>query len=148
MDFFCATVEDTRALGARLAARGAANTVIALQGELGAGKTAFAQGVGQGLGVVEGVTSPTFIVVAVHTSGRLPLVHADLYRVAHPRELDQLGLDDAMRGAVALIEWADLYPEVLPPDHLEVTLEHAEGGRRVHLRATGPHHLALIAGLT
>lgn len=138
------SAEHTRALGAALGRAARPGTVIALQGELGAGKTVLAKGVGEGLGVATRVQSPTFILVQAHGGGRLPFWHADLYRLGEAGELVHLGLDELLEGGgVVVIEWADRFPEVLPADRLEVRLS-GEGDRRtVVLRATGPRHRAL-----
>ena len=121
--------------------------VVALLGDLGAGKTVFAQGVGAALAVQGAVLSPTFVLVS-ELPGCLPLLHADLYRVA-PGEVEGLGLEEALESwpGVALIEWADRFPEILPADHLELQLEHAEEGRIATLRAHGPRHAALLDAL-
>jgi tRNA threonylcarbamoyladenosine biosynthesis protein TsaE len=138
------TVEQTRALGVRLGEAAQPGTVIALVGPLGSGKTALAQGIGRGLEVVGPVQSPTFVVVQAHEEGRLPLFHADLYRVERPEELEQIGLEDLIdAGGVVLIEWADLHPSILPADHLEVRLDHAQEGRTLQVVAHGPAHAAL-----
>lgn len=137
----------TRALGQRLGGLAPAGTVVALLGDLGAGKTTFAQGVGVGLGVASQVLSPTFTLVQHHEGGRLPLVHADLYRLEDEDALEQLDLDASFAGAVVLVEWADRFPVALPIDHLQVRLEHVSGGRRATLEALGPRHAALLERL-
>ena len=135
-------------LGARLGAAAHPGTVVALHGDLGAGKTVLARGVGQGLGVTTRVASPTFVLVQAHEGGRLPLWHADLYRLDDPEELEQLGLDEMLEGpGVTLVEWADRFPAVLPDDHLVLAIAHEGEARRVTLHATGPRHAALEAAL-
>ena len=121
--------------------------IVALIGDLGAGKTVFAQGVGRALDAEGEVLSPTFVLIAEH-AGRRPLLHADLYRVAEG-EIEGLGLEEALERwpGVALIEWADRFPEILPPDHLEIRLEHAAEGRIARVCATGPRHAALAGAL-
>lgn len=137
----------THLLGERLGQAAVPGTVVALIGDLGAGKTAFARGVGAGLGVSR-IQSPTFILVQAHSTGRLPLWHADLYRLSDVDELEQLGLDEILAGdGVVLVEWADRFPELLPADHLEVRLSEEGEGRRVELRAHGPRSAALEAAL-
>jgi tRNA threonylcarbamoyladenosine biosynthesis protein TsaE len=118
-----------RALGERLGRACRAGDVIALMGDLGMGKTVLAQGlaVGLGLDAATPVPSPTFTLVNEHTGGRVPLVHADLYRLESPRELAQIGLLDRYNGPeVVVVEWADRFPELLPPDRLDVCLERGE----------------------
>lgn len=137
-------VAETRALGAALAGVAEPGTVLALSGDLGAGKTAFVQGIGEGLQIVGPVLSPTFILVAEH-EGRLPLLHADLYRLT-PAELPALGLEEALErhAGVAAVEWAERAPEVLPPDHLALVLLADDDGRRVQARPSGPRHARLL----
>ena len=87
MEFITNSPEETEALGAQLGARLPAGTVIAYQGDLGAGKTAFTRGLAKGLGITEGVTSPTYTIVNEYLSGRLPLFHFDMYRLGSADEL-------------------------------------------------------------
>lgn len=120
LDSAAATAEVAAALG-RVAQAG---DCLGLTGDLGAGKTAFVQGLGHGLGIPEGepITSPTFTLMNEYAGGRLPLIHADLYRIEKDAELDQLGLYEAIdSGSVIAIEWSDKFP-VLPPDHLRIEL--------------------------
>ena len=134
------SVDDTRALAAGLAALAAPGDLVILAGDLGAGKTAFAQGFAQGLGVEEPVTSPAFILVRTY-EGRLPMVHLDVYRLDTMQELVDLGIAELLdEGAVTLIEWGDAVAPGLPADFLEVRLEAGAGpdDRRVAIRSVGP----------
>lgn len=127
----------TRALGRALGSHVDGPVVVALVGDLGAGKTAFAQGVGDGLGVVEPVVSPTFVLVSEY-DGRLPLLHADVYRLeAH--ELDAIGLEEQLEHwpGVALVEWADRFPDLVPLDHVAVRIEIVGEARRARVAAAG-----------
>jgi len=136
----------TEAAGAGLGALLRAGDVIALVGELGAGKTTFMRGVAVGAGApVELVASPTFAICHEYP-GRVLLLHLDLYRLERERELDDLGFDDLLDrpGAAALVEWADRYPHRLPGDHLVVTLAHAGSARTLTAQASGPRSLALL----
>lgn len=141
--------DQTFALGERLGAAAPAGTVVALVGDLGVGKTLLARGVGLGLGVPSLVTSPTFVLMMNHEGGRLPLVHADLYRLCDEEEAELVGLPEALvSGGVALVEWADMLPGLLPDDHLRVILRWLPGRpdqREVELCATGPRHAGLEA---
>ena len=122
--------------------------VVGLQGPLGAGKTTFAQGIARGLGIAgRHVSSPTFALVNEHP-GRVPLVHADLYRVEDARELEELGLADACDRAAVAVEWLDRFPDVVPADRLEVEIAVADdGARQLAFRARGERAAALVAGL-
>src|SRR4051812_35178539 len=107
--FSTASPEETHALGAALGARLRAGDVVLLRGELGAGKTAFVQGLARGFGVPESrrVASPTFTLVNEH-AGRAPLYHIDLYRIEDPSDLEEIGMRDYFSGrGVAVVEWAE-----------------------------------------
>ncbi len=117
----------THEVAAAIAALARAGDMIVLAGEMGAGKTAFAQGFGRALGVNEAITSPTFTLVHSYpTAGKLTLHHADVYRLDHTRDVDELALDElAAFDGVVLIEWGDVVAGRFG-DHLEVRLEHAD----------------------
>jgi len=138
----------THALGERLGQAAEPGTVVALIGDLGAGKTVFARGVGAGLAVETRVSSPTFIIVQTHEGGRLPYWHADFYRLSRADDLEQLGLDEVLDGpGVTVIEWADRFLDILPADRLEVRIDEDGQGRRITLHGTGPKHRQLEANL-
>jgi tRNA threonylcarbamoyladenosine biosynthesis protein TsaE len=135
-----ATVEDTRALGKRLAASLRPGDLVVLSGPLGAGKTALTQGIGEGLGVSGRVTSPTFVIARVH-QGPVPLVHVDAYRLrdAGRVELDDLDLDTDLDDSVVVVEWGEGLVEQLSDSHLEIRLErHDDDSRTATLEAVGP----------
>ena len=117
------TVDDTRALGAALAAVVQAGDLLVLTGPLGAGKTALTQGLGAALGVTEPVTSPTFVIARVHRGGRLPLVHVDAYRLGGVADVDDLDLDASTEESVTVVEWGAGLVERLADEHLEVRLD-------------------------
>jgi tRNA threonylcarbamoyladenosine biosynthesis protein TsaE len=100
--------------------------VVALTGDLGAGKTTLAGAIAEGLGVTDAVTSPTFTLIAEYSGGRLPLYHFDVYRLAGPGvydELENLGWEDYFYGkGVCVVEWADLIEDVIPRDALRVAI--------------------------
>ena len=124
--------------------------VIALTGELGAGKTCFTKGLAGGLGVdPDLVTSPTFILISEY-HGRLHVYHFDAYRLRGSEELEALGCDEMFAGAgVCIVEWADRVVDCLPPDHLAVCMAHAgPTSRSIDLVATGEKHRALLARLS
>lgn len=114
--------EDTAAIGRELAQTLAADAVVLLSGDLGAGKTAFVKGLAEGLGIDPGeVSSPTFTLIQEYRGGRLTLYHIDLYRLT-PREVDDLGLDDLIvEGGVVAVEWPDRWSNA-PPEAVRVTL--------------------------
>jgi tRNA threonylcarbamoyladenosine biosynthesis protein TsaE len=143
------TAEATRALGARLGRAMQAGDVVALIGPLGSGKTTFAQGLAQGLGVAPDrhVASPTFALVNEHP-GRVPFLHGDLYRINNPAELHELGLEEAYERTAAALEWADRFPDALPADHLAIEFAvEPGGGRLLSLKSQGPRGLMLAAAL-
>ncbi|MGQ0830441.1 MAG: tRNA (adenosine(37)-N6)-threonylcarbamoyltransferase complex ATPase subunit type 1 TsaE [Microthrixaceae bacterium] len=135
------SVEETRDLGAAVAGFARLGDVVVLAGDLGAGKTAFAQGFGRGLGVRERITSPTFTLVHVYDSGRLPIHHLDVYRLDQLSEALDIGLAEILEeGSVVLVEWGDAIAPLLPHDYLEVRLTFGTGDddRELALRAVGP----------
>ena len=120
------TVEDTKALGARLGAVLRAGDLVVLTGPLGAGKTALTQGIGAGMGVQGRVASPTFVIARVHPAGRpggAPLVHVDAYRLRSFAEVDDLDLDVDADASVTVVEWGAGLVEQLAEARLEITLE-------------------------
>ena len=125
-DHVLPTAEDTRALGAELAALLRAGDLVVLVGPLGAGKTALTQGIGAALGVREPVTSPTFVIARVHSGGRLPLVHVDAYRLGSVADVDDLDLDVSVESSVTVVEWGQGLVERLADEHLQVRLDRRE----------------------
>ncbi len=124
------TAEAMRSLGERLASVVQAGDVLVLSGELGAGKTTFTQGLGAGLGVRGGITSPTFVIARVHPSlsDGPSLVHVDAYRLGGAAELDDLDLDTDLDDAVTVVEWGSGLAEGLADAWLEVRIGRATGG--------------------
>lgn len=120
-----ATADATRRLGRALAPLVAPGDVLALTGELGAGKTCLVQGLAAGLGVDVPVTSPTFMLQRAY-DGRVPLVHLDVYRLERVQDVLDLGDEALADDVVTVIEWGDTIAQVLPADRLDVELRHAE----------------------
>lgn len=115
-------LHDTEALAAWLAEAAKPGTVIGLDGDLGAGKTAFSQLFAKHLGVKGIVNSPTFTIIKEY-EGRLPFYHMDVYRLSM-EEADELGLDEYFYGeGVCLVEWSQIISELLPASHLHLSLE-------------------------
>lgn len=140
----------TEAAGAALGRVVRAGDVIALCGDLGAGKTTFVRGLAQGAGApADDVASPTFA-LANEYAGRVVVAHLDLYRLERERELDDIGFDDLLDRpeVAAVIEWADRFAHRLPRDHLRIELGHADAGRTLTATATGPRSAALLAAWT
>lgn len=122
--------EETRALGERLAALLRAGDLVMLSGDLGAGKTTLAQGVGAAMGVRGRVCSPTFIIARVHPAltGGPDLIHVDAYRLDSLEEVDALDLESSMEESVTLVEWGEGKVEALADDRLEIAIARPRGG--------------------
>jgi tRNA threonylcarbamoyladenosine biosynthesis protein TsaE len=141
----------TFALGKKLGGLLQPGDVVALVGELGAGKTQLVRGACEGAAVpAEEVSSPSFAIVATYR-GRIPVHHADLYRIGDEDELYGTGFGDLVGGEGALlVEWADRIPSALPAERLTLTLSHddrAPSVRHVALAGTGERHAALARAL-
>lgn len=135
----------THAVGVAAAGLLVPGDTILLSGDLGAGKTALAKGIAAGLGVGEGVTSPTFNVMKVH-EGRLTLYHIDLYRLDSAAQLEDVGYYDALdSGGVAVVEWGDRFAENQPDSYVSVDIRIIEDEvREMSLMARGPRGAAII----
>lgn len=144
--------EDTRAVGRRLGALAAPGTVFLLTGPLGAGKTTFVAGLGEGLGAAGRATSPTFVLVREHppiAGGGPALVHVDLYRLAGAAEVIPLALDEFVDGgAVMAVEWADRGPVPEGLTTVRIDFQVAGEGRRLVMDASGPQAATLMAAAT
>jgi len=114
------TDEAMRALGERIAALARPGDLLVLTGDLGTGKTTLTQGIGRGLGVDGHVVSPTFVIARVHRGGRIPLVHADAYRLSSVAEVDDLDLDASLDESLTVVEWGGGLVESLSGDRLEI----------------------------
>lgn len=141
---------ETKYLAKSLAPHLRPGDIISLTGDLGAGKTRFVQGLAEGLGIDEAVTSPTFVIIKEYR-GRLPLYHFDVYRLAGPAELVPLGCDEYFFGVgVTVIEWGDKITELLPEDRLTVEIHRtidSPDRRRLLITAGGPRAEKLLAEL-
>ncbi len=116
--------EETFALGKKTGETAAPGQVFTLNGDLGVGKTVFAKGMAEGLGITEVVNSPTFTIVQEYDSGRLPMYHLDVYRIGDPEEMEEIGYEDYFYGnGVCLIEWAELIRELIPENAVSITIE-------------------------
>jgi len=139
----------TEAFGRIIGRSLAGGETLALSGELGAGKTALVRGIAAGLGTPSNhVTSPTFVLIHEY-EGRLPLIHVDLYRLRSVAEAEGIGLQEYFHGnIVTAIEWADKFPDILPIDRLDLSLEHkTPTARTARMTAHGPRANTLLAAL-
>jgi tRNA threonylcarbamoyladenosine biosynthesis protein TsaE len=143
IDLVTGAVEDTRAVGRAVAGILVAGDLVALAGDLGAGKTAFIQGAAAGLGVTDAVVSPTFTLVREY-EGNLPVVHIDVYRLERIREVLDLGFEDYLEdGRVVFVEWGDVVQGLLPESRMEVQLtlpsdeDRDQSRRRIVLEGRG-----------
>lgn len=146
MDFFSRSPEQTRRIGMQLGRALQAGDVICLQGDLGAGKTTFVQGLAQGWGSRDAVSSPTFIIVNVY---RRPdescLFHMDAYRLDSTPEAEELDLDTMLAQGPLLIEWPERLDGLVPAERLWIRLEHvSEGERDIKLSAAGSRYDELL----
>ena len=146
MDFFSRSPEQTRRLGVRLGGALQAGDVICLQGDLGAGKTTFVQGIAQGWGSRDSVSSPTFIIVNVYRRGdEAQLFHMDAYRLDSAPEAEELDLDSMLTQGPLLIEWPDRMNGLVPGERLWVQFEHLdEEERQMKFKATGKRYDKLL----
>jgi len=118
------TPQETFEVGKTIGENAKPGQIYTLTGDLGVGKTVFTQGVAAGLGITEPICSPTFTIIQEYESGRLPLYHFDVYRIADVCEMDEIGYEDYFFGnGVCLIEWAGLISEIIPDEHISVTIE-------------------------
>ncbi len=138
----------TERIGERIARLARPGDVLALWGELGAGKTQLTKGVASGLGLdAADISSPTFVILHEHYGGRMPLFHLDLYRL-EGQDLATTGWEETLdSGGITVIEWPDRASADLPADRIDIQLEHiADTKRRVVISATGPRSLELLRG--
>jgi tRNA threonylcarbamoyladenosine biosynthesis protein TsaE len=128
-------VEETIALGERLAAQLQHGDVVALFGELGAGKTALVKGIARGLGITQDVTSPTYTLIHEYSGGRLPLFHIDLYRLDSAGQALTIGVEDYLDpSGVTVIEWAEKIETLLPEHTTRIRIQSlGETGRRIEI---------------
>lgn len=127
MEYLSHSPEETEAIGEALANQLKPDTVVALRGGLGMGKTAFTRGLARGLGYTGRVTSPTFTIVNEY-SGKTPLFHFDMYRLGSEDELFDIGWDDYLtRGGVCAVEWSERMADLLPEDAVIVSIARGEG---------------------
>ena len=116
--------KETYRLGEILGQKARPGQVYSLSGDLGTGKTVLTQGMAAGLGILEPVNSPTFTIVQIYEEGRIPFYHFDVYRIAEPEEMEEIGYEEYFFGdGVCLVEWANLIGELMPEDTIYITIE-------------------------
>lgn len=125
---------ETVGFGIELGRNAKPGTVIALTGDLGAGKTTLTKSIAKGLGIEDVITSPTFTIVKEYETGRLPLYHFDVYRIGDIDEMYELGYEEYFFGqGVCVVEWADLIDEIMPEETLRINIEYGEKeGERIY----------------
>ncbi|CAM3623793.1 hypothetical protein MALU111345_14720 [Marinicrinis lubricantis] len=129
-EFMARNQDDTEHLARALAERLPSGSVVALDGDLGAGKTTFSKAFGKAMGVEGIINSPTFTIIKEYEGRTRPFFHMDVYRIS-PAEAEDLGLDEYFYGeGITLVEWAKLIEELLPEERLHITIEHGEGDQR------------------
>jgi len=134
------SVEETIEIGRKIGRKIERGTTICLTGDLGTGKTHFAKGLAEGLGITDNITSPTFTIVNEYQEGRIPFYHFDVYRVNDIDEILQVGFEEYVYGqGVTLIEWADMIEPILPDEFIHVKIEKMqnENERTITLKSFG-----------
>ncbi|MCD7947907.1 MAG: tRNA (adenosine(37)-N6)-threonylcarbamoyltransferase complex ATPase subunit type 1 TsaE [Oscillospiraceae bacterium] len=138
MEYLTNSSEETEAVAAALAAHLSPGTVLALRGDLGAGKTAFVRGLARGLGTQSRVTSPTFSIVQEYLDGRIPLFHFDLYRLRGPDDLFDIGWEDYLsRGGICAVEWSERLADCMEPDSIVVSIRRGADDTQRIIQITG-----------
>ena len=144
------SVQETIKFGERLGQHFTGGDVVALTGDLGAGKTVLTCGIALGLGIpMDQISSPTFTLIQEYSS-TIPLIHVDLYRLEGPSDIFSLGLEEYFTpNTIVLIEWAERFPQILPSDHMVIFLEYgeAEDIRFATLSGTGPKSIRKVANI-
>jgi len=146
IEFFSRSPEQTRRIGMRLGSLLKAGDVVCLQGDLGAGKTTFTQGLAQGWGSLDMVSSPTFILVNLYRrADGGQLFHMDAYRLETVPEAEELDLDAMLAEGALIIEWPERLGELIPKEHLQIQLEHiSEEHRQMNFHAHGTRYDELL----
>jgi tRNA threonylcarbamoyladenosine biosynthesis protein TsaE len=149
LEFFSKSPEQTRRIGMRLGSALKKGDVLCLQGELGAGKTTFVQGIAQGWGSLDSVSSPTFIIVNVYrrTDGA-QLFHLDTYRLESQPEAEELDIDSMLSEGVLIVEWPERLGNLIPEERLWIKLDHILDEQRLMLfNANGARYEELLDGI-
>lgn len=142
------TPQATRSIASQLAELLEPGDVLTLSGDLGAGKTTFAQGLAEGLGVADQVNSPTFTLIREY-EGRIPLYHMDVYRLGEQAAAEDLGIDEYLYGdGVSVIEWAEYIESLLPEDYLQIMIRSlTESEREITISGKGKRSARIVEEL-
>tara|TARA_B100001123_G_C14945549_1_gene881493 strand:+ start:154 stop:663 length:510 start_codon:yes stop_codon:yes gene_type:complete len=148
-ELYSSSPDETQSLGNKIGRLSTPGDLILMTGELGAGKTCFTQGVLNGIGSPDHVRSPTFVLVMEYKA-RIPLYHADLYRISESAELDSIGIEDYFNSdGICVVEWADRFDYLYQLEHLAIQIDWDRSGpssekRRINLTSKGLRHSKLI----
>jgi tRNA threonylcarbamoyladenosine biosynthesis protein TsaE len=143
------SVEETSRIGEQLGRLLSKGNIVCLSGDLGAGKTAFTQGIAKGMGVKDYVTSPTYTIINEY-EGRLPLYHFDVYRLNDVSEMYELGYEEYFFGdGVVVLEWADIVRDIIPGERLWITILNTKGdnSREIIMEPTGEIYDNIVKGM-
>lgn len=143
------SAEETQNIGERLGRLLKKGNIICLSGDLGAGKTALAQGIAKGMGVEEYVTSPTYTIINEY-EGRIPLYHFDVYRLNDVEEMYELGYEEYFFGdGAVVVEWADIVKDIIPGERLWITILQSkdENSREIIMEPTGEDYEQIVKGM-
>jgi tRNA threonylcarbamoyladenosine biosynthesis protein TsaE len=147
IDLKTSTPSQTRRIGERIGRMLRAGDVVLLSGELGAGKTVLAQGIGRGLGIEDPIKSSSFGILNEYQGPQLRMFHADLYRLEDPAQVAELALDELAARGVLVVEWPERAPAELPSEYLRVDLAYdGARSRSVHIEAVGGRYVRVVKG--
>ncbi|MDD3706096.1 MAG: tRNA (adenosine(37)-N6)-threonylcarbamoyltransferase complex ATPase subunit type 1 TsaE [Clostridiaceae bacterium] len=149
LKIYTGSPEETVEIGKQLGKLLNSGNIVCLTGDLGAGKTAFTQGIAKGLGVKDYVTSPTYTIINEY-EGRVPLYHFDVYRLNDVEEMHELGYEEYFFGdGVVVLEWADSVRDIIPPERLWITILNTKGdnSREILMEPTGEVYQKIVKGM-
>lgn len=149
LKYITESAEETSKIGEQLGKLLVKGNIICLSGDLGAGKTAFTQGIAKGMGVEDYVTSPTYTIINEY-AGRLPLYHFDVYRLNDVEEMYELGYEEYFFGdGVVVLEWADIVREIIPGERIWITILNTKGDntREIIIEPTGEAYNNIVKGM-
>ncbi|MEW5894311.1 MAG: tRNA (adenosine(37)-N6)-threonylcarbamoyltransferase complex ATPase subunit type 1 TsaE [Candidatus Omnitrophota bacterium] len=147
MQIISQSVNETRALGKRIAQKLKSGDIICFYGDLGSGKTTMIKGIAEGLRLKpDYIHSPTFTLLNIYEHGRLPLFHFDMYRIDDPKDLFDIGYEEFLYGkGISVIEWSEKFGCLLPGERLEIHLKHKGDSRRtIQIKAAGQYYEKLM----